>query len=474
MQAIERRIKSKLSGKIVDLKRYPLRVQMYELPPSEEIDMEEFENLGWGRLKLLKAVENSKIRFAKSEEQKRSIEEACNKYFPLSHLYNANDEKVYEERRRDHISHFILKLAFCRSEELRRRFLTLETELFRFRLSNEDSESITSFLLHNNLYYNKILLEEKMALSKELKSVANKAFSRESFDATDIYKLRFEQAIDLVRGRRVFLKGGFAYVPKKDLITIVAAEFRQALSESLTLAAKSLPLLEENDRILPFLKTLGECDTSNDYRPKEVSSSITADDVNDLVKHFPLCMSHLHHCLRRDHHLKHWGRLQYRLFLKWIGLSVEEAIKFWKKELLRVMPLKKFEGEHLYGVRHTYGKEGKHLNYSAYSCHKIITTNPPASGDHHGCPFKHFDAINLRTLLLQGKISSVQVEEILKLVKEKHYQVACTRFFEAVHKVEHPSLTIIHPNQFYEESLAVKGLHSGTPFQSNSISAKET
>jgi DNA primase large subunit len=120
---------------------YILKEDRYELPPSEEIDMEEFENLGWGRLKLLKAVENSKIRFAKSEEQKRSIgefffflvllsdnfitvykkiynfyliEEACNKYFPLSHLYNANDEKVYEERRRDHISHFILKLAFCR------------------------------------------------------------------------------------------------------------------------------------------------------------------------------------------------------------------------------------------------------------------------------------------------------------------------------------------------------------------------
>jgi hypothetical protein len=28
---------------------------------------------------------------------------------------------------------------------------------FSFRLSNEDSESITSFLLHNNLYYNKVM-----------------------------------------------------------------------------------------------------------------------------------------------------------------------------------------------------------------------------------------------------------------------------------------------------------------------------
>lgn len=44
---------------------------------------------------------------------------------------------------------------------------------------------------------------------------------------------------------------------------------------------------------------------------------ITADMVDDLAKrHFPLCMRNLHECLMRDRHLKHFGRLQYGLFLK--------------------------------------------------------------------------------------------------------------------------------------------------------------
>lgn len=48
-------------------------------------------------------------------------------------------------------------------------------------------------------------------------------------------------------------------------------------------------------------------------------------------------MQQLHMSLKRDHHLRHWGRQQYGLFLKGIGLSLEEAMKFWRSEFMKIM-----------------------------------------------------------------------------------------------------------------------------------------
>ena len=52
-------------------------------------------------------------------------------------------------------------------------------------------------------------------------------------------------------------------------------------------------------------------------------------------------MRHLHESLRKDHHLRHYGRLQYGLFLKSIGLPLEEALSFWRKEFTKKIDLEK-------------------------------------------------------------------------------------------------------------------------------------
>jgi len=43
-----------------------------------------------------------------------------------------------------------------------------------------------------------------------------------------------------------------------------------------------------------------------------------------------------------------------------------------------------FDKQYSYGVRYNFGKEGKRIDYTPYSCIKIITSNPPATGDYHG------------------------------------------------------------------------------------------
>jgi len=64
--------------------------------------------------------------------------------------------------------------------------------------------------------------------------------------------------------------------------------------------------------------------------------------------------------------------MQYGLFLKGIGLTMDESLEFWRSEFGQIMPVDKFDKEHAYNIRHNYGHEGKHVSYSPYSCVKII------------------------------------------------------------------------------------------------------
>ncbi|MGH0140241.1 UNVERIFIED_CONTAM: hypothetical protein FKN15_023068 [Acipenser sinensis] len=73
-----------------------------------------------------------------------------------------------------------------------------------------------------------------------------------------------------------------------------------------------------------------------DYSIQKNIGKISLEQIDPFsTKSYPLCMRHLHKALRENHHLRHGGRMQYGLFLKGIGLTLEQALQFWRSEFIK-------------------------------------------------------------------------------------------------------------------------------------------
>ena len=359
----------------------------YSLPLSENIRAHHRFPL---HRTVLGTIDTARAKGLKGEELNKRIEAAIKMYMP----------KTQPGLRKDYYSHFILRLAYCRTEDLRRWFLQNETELFKYRFVNNAPEDMNRWLSTNGLRYEAISRDERDQIKDDLMAMA-RCRREEWQEHQEYYKVRFEEVVDLIRQRRVFLKAGYAYVPQSDLVSIVATRVRAFLSKQLSMHARAWPALreEEAERLSTFLEGLATSSTAmEDYSDSNKNGGMKV-SVNDLPilskRSMPLCMSNMYNKLTEEHHLKHKARNQLGLFLKGIGLTLEESIHLWRGSMTKKegMTAEKWQKEHHYNIRYNYGLEGKRVNWNPHSCMKIIseTGTNAAVGEHHGCPFKEFD-----------------------------------------------------------------------------------
>ncbi|CEQ42849.1 SPOSA6832_04716 [Sporobolomyces salmonicolor] len=423
--------------------KYPHRLNFYERPPVDEITLEEFEIWAIDRLRLLADIEAAQARNRPFAEIKAIVENRQKEFMPL-HSNKPKGAQVDLERKKDHYSHFVLRLAFCRSEELRQRFLKAEKELFRIRFESDEPDERRRFIDSLN-------------------------FGWEVVDWTKV--------TDLVGQRKVFLHRGKAYVPSSQEYSLVAAEFASRLARGLEHTAKALPRLDEDTRLVPVLSHLSMgfmAGITSDYSFTATGDgeAITAEMVPELARQsFPLCMRNMQETLKTS---------------KGIGLSVEEALVFWRKSFSTITD-DKFNKEYRYNIRHGYGLEGSRKNYTpkscvspfpsaiflpltmtyshVNSCTAIITGPVPGPNQSHGCPFRHHSEAGLTSLLHMSipSLASADLKEILAATKNGHYHVACTRVFELQHAkvgvAKGDGLgggdSVDHPNRYFDRSREV-------------------
>ncbi|PRP88219.1 hypothetical protein PROFUN_04042 [Planoprotostelium fungivorum] len=411
-------------------------ISNYQIPPTDDLSIDDFQQWGLNRIRVLKHIDECRINGISGDDLNRKLRAMENQFLPLTNE---------EEQKRDIVSHWTLRLAYCRPAD-RNWFVTQEGALLKWRLSQKD-DYITEYLSDNHLdhHYRLVTTQEREPFQKNLKSL---------FGEKPVYKLPFEQALDLLRQKKVLLHNGDCFVSKDDFASILVAAFKNDLHDALAVFYKAQAnILNQNDTIAPFVEHVGTMYFGSDYGVDSTkrSGQVKPADIDMLDKRsFPMCMHNSHTKLRETHHLKHAARMQYGLFLKGIGLSLEDALSFWRTEFTRVMGVDKFDKEYSYNIRHNYGKEGKRTDYTPYSCIKIINNG---GGNDHGCPFKNFDAVNLRVNMLQRGVPENGVSEVLTLVKDHHYQIACRKHFEWTHPNNNfQELSIQHPNQYFEHS----------------------
>ncbi|KFY58369.1 hypothetical protein V497_04865, partial [Pseudogymnoascus sp. VKM F-4516 (FW-969)] len=223
---------------------YPHRLNFYREPPTADITLEQFEQWAIDRLRVLAELEACSFRNKTPAETAAHMKPLMDKYLPLS-ASSSNSPSLALERKKDHYSHFILRLAFASTEDLRRRFARVESSLFRLRFQSDDARERGGFVKGLKLEWEAVGEEEKKEILPELVAAGQGRKATEMVDE-GWFKVDWMKVPELVEGRRVFLKSGWAYVPGREQMSMVLAEFTAQLDKALEQTSRALPRLDED------------------------------------------------------------------------------------------------------------------------------------------------------------------------------------------------------------------------------------
>lgn len=246
-----------------------------------------------------------------------------------------------------------------------------------------------------------------------------------------------------------------AFMVIQDLFEEALKIHKKCLLASYNGMVEAEPRLAEAVRALMEYKA--KLDETNEvfFSKGQKFDQLEAESVHKLVPYFPLCMLETHDALRKNHSLKHFGRLQFTSFLKGLGMDVKQAVRLFTLELNRTEKGRKQVKEYTYLIEHMYGLQGKKTDYTPWSCQKIIGKAIPQGNDVYGCPYRYFSDQALGKLLRDKKgLTENLVSQVLD-ARKLEPQLGCRKLFE----LTHPGAEVRkgvgkHPNAYFQQSYA--------------------
>ncbi|RMG42460.1 MAG: hypothetical protein D6732_00905 [Methanobacteriota archaeon] len=382
------------------------------------------------------------------------------KVMKRNELSNIFEERLIqeEEEKEELLGHMMLRIATVLDLRLTSWLLESEGDMFAFRFAQEKWNRKLEILRH--LFGEENVLEIPEVALRIDDPYIHDLLNRGRNVLHSYFGVHFTQAPFLLRKRIGRLIKGWVIIDMKSAIPFVKREFEYRLR-------KEMDSLRERMETRPNLKR--QAMIFYEYIQKDVFEKIMQprrETVNldiisldgDLESNYlklPPCIQDLLHRVDREGYIGHWERFQLGIFLKQIGMPVEEQLQFWYSKAVDNIGIsfEQFQKKAGYIIRHIYGLEGGKIDYNMPSCSTIQ--------DRMFCTFKHanLDSIRSKVISLAEAIDAENPEPLADLVAEKarmgDYGLACgyvlnlmTKRKDFPKRIQHPMIYLKMTSEF--------------------------
>ncbi|CAH1119595.1 unnamed protein product [Phaedon cochleariae] len=384
-------------------------------------------------------------------------------YYDSVHKENIelfNHEYLVEDSALDRTGHFVLRLLAYFRKTFQDIFLKNELELLEFRLNSYDPTDVKHFLKRLLKHSRDSLKEDchekfrelclvlmRVSSSMLLKGYLDHVFHDEHTDKIIcegfLINVPFQYCSSLVKHREVDLNAGFAVIScvlwKKVLIALFGTFLKTVLREMKL--SRSVDEALSDDRIRHVLKLAKDFNSKNGLGNSRNTAAFDITKIDRESEFFPLCMLNLYKILEKTNRLPHNDRFDFSLYLKGIGVSLNDSLKFWEDMYSKehsscsrcTHSWQKNQKRYIYGIRHLYGLEGSRTSYQSRSC-RYLQNKDLGARDSGGCPFKHFDDDNLRRALQMILPKNPDEVEVMIYERKENPSVSCKYFYETIRK----------------------------------------
>lgn len=446
---------------------------LYTSAPDGDISIDDLKDLASKRMKLLQEINKVcgyQTPLGGCAKQLTSAD-AVTRFERLDLLTRPVGELDHQPRKRevavrdDSISHNLLRLALCRTQENKAWLVRNEERLFLHRLVRfqemASPSRVKQFMEDQGLVKGGDVLDatsENKFLYAELRDMT----PDEHGDGRQavFYGLPFKDVPPhLIATRKVLVRKGIAYMPEEELKFVACRKYRSHLEHALDRAVPCAVRAEADPRLGSLLASMGSLSWTDAAISVDVSDEEKLTLANWQIyskRSFPPCMAALvDQMFVKRKHLKYKGRCQLQPFVKSAGFSLEDSRVWWRQAMTQdgTVDGSKFDKEYMYGINYTYGKCGNMKEKPCFKCETVIHQSYPSGEESHGCPFRHYDQENLAGMLRAYNIDADKQKEILTMARDGHHQMGCRGLFTALHPGNEGDEMGNHPMQYYQESV---------------------